>query len=333
MSIGNIIFNKVVPNTLIFFGISRNSWNFKKISVLIHSLIMIPVKKIKGRHRTTSFVQKQYDQISGSYIQDNYYKDKKRFSVVNGNIMEISSIKNMKLIREEIRLILNAYNFNNILEVGVGELTTLEDIFSFKNCEIDCYGIDLSLNRLSHGISEFKKKYKKIPYVAKSNAKELPFPDNSFDLVITRHTLEQIPKDYKIAIDEILRVSKKYIILFEPSFELGGFIQKLKMINSDYVRGIPKYLSTKHNLNIHDAYLMKNSANPLNHTACTKIAIKKNINMNNDNKVIPFVCPITKEVLKLQDNFFYAVSSKIAYPIINNIPILDKEHSFKLTKI
>ncbi len=327
------IFNKLIPNLITLFGIHKDSWKFKKISVFIQSIIMFPFKRIKGTRRTATFVEKQYDEISGLYIQDNYYNMRKRFSVVDGKIKEISIVDNMKLIREEIRDIIDEYNFNNILEIGAGELTTLEDIYNYKNGEIDCYGIDLSLNRLSHGANEFKKKHAKIPIIAKANAIQLPFPDNSFDLVITRHTLEQMPKIFKHAIDEILRVAKKHIIFFEPSYELGSITQKLKMLNSDYVKGIPKYLFTKNNLLVTKTYLMKNSTNPLNHTSCTKIAIQDNLNTEFNYKIVPFVCPISREKLKPHNDFLYAESTKTAYPIINNIPILESSNSYKLSKI
>ena len=294
---------------------------------------MFPLKRIRGIRRTQHYVEKQYDDISGFYIQDNYYNNRERFSVVNGQVKKISTIDNMKFIREEIRQILSEYKFNNILEIGAGELTTLEDIFKFKNSEIDCYGIDLSLNRLAHGVDEFKKRHSKIPRIAKANATKLPFADNSFDLVITRHTLEQMPKIFKSSIDEIIRVCKKHIVFFEPSFELGSLTQKIKMLNSDYVRGIPKYLSTKTFLTVNEPYLMKNSANPLNHTACIKIQIKENRIINSNNKDIPFVCPYSKEKLQVHRDFLYAESSKVAYPIINGIPILEESKSFKLSKI
>ncbi len=333
MKIGHLIFNKLLPNLISLFGISKDTWKFKKINIFFQSILMFPLKRVRGIRRTPYFVEKQYDDISGFYIKDNYYNNKERFSVVDGQIKKISTVDNMKFIRNEIREILSEYKFNNILEVGAGELTTLEDIFAFKRGEINCYGIDLSLNRLAHGIHEFKKRHSKIPYVAKANAIKLPFGDNSFDLVITRHTLEQMPKIFKFSIDEILRVSKKHVIFFEPSFELGSVTQKLKMLNSDYVRGIPKYLTTKTFLTVNEAYLMKNSANPLNHTACTKIQIKNEVDINSDKKDIPFVCPNSKEILQVHKDFLYAQSSEVAYPIINGIPILDESNSFKLSKI
>ena len=333
MKIAHFIFNKLLPNIISLFGISKKSWKFKKINILFQSILMFPLKRVRGIRRTPYFVEKQYNEISGVYIKDNYYNNRERFSVVDGQVKKISTVDNMKFIRNEIREILSDYKFNNILEVGAGELTTLEDIFTFKKGKIDCYGIDLSLNRLAHGIHEFKKRHLKIPNVAKANAIKLPFGDASFDLVITRHTLEQMPKIFKHSIDEILRVSRKHVIFFEPSFELGSITQKLKMLNSDYVRGIPKYLSTKTFLTVDKPYLMKNSANPLNHTACTKIQIEKDVVINSNNKDIPFVCPNSKEILQVHKDFLYAESSEVAYPIINGIPILEESNSFKLSKL
>jgi len=332
MKIGRFILNKLLPEVISFFGLPKDSWEFEKVNVFIQSIIMFPVKRLKGIRRTPQTVEKQYDDISGLYIQDNYYSTKERFSVVNGEIKKISVIENMNFIRNEIREVLDDYKFNNILEIGAGELTTLEDIYRYKECKIECYGVDLSLNRLAHGVSEFKKRHSVIPHVAKANAINLPFENNSFDLVITRHTLEQMPKIFKQSIDEIIRVSKKHIIFFEPSFELGSITQKLKMLNSDYVKGIQKYLSSKKNLKIHKSYLMMNSANPLNHTACTRVKIINN-SKESSNKSIRFVCPISKDILKVHKDFLYSQSSKVAYPIINGIPILEASNSFRLSKI
>ena len=45
-----------------------------------------------------------------------------------------------------------------------------------------------------------------------ANAMDLPYKDKSFDVVYTRHTLEHVSDPFK-EIDEMFRVSKKYVII------------------------------------------------------------------------------------------------------------------------
>ena len=330
MSVSKFFKQIIIPLIVKVMGAKKGTWKSKKYTTLIISILSIPVKRLKGLRRTSKVVEMQYDEIAGAYIQDNYYSHKLRYSVVNGDIKEISSIDNMREIRLEIRDKLSECKFKTVLEVGVGELTTLEDIYQCFGPNIECFGVDLSLNRIRHGLEEFKKRHVKHPVVAKANATKLPFPDNSFDLVVTRHTLEQMPHIYQDALDEILRVSKNYVYLFEPSYELGSLTQKLKMLNNDYVRGIPAYLNKKSKITVHSPYLMKNSANPLNHTACYKIS--KNNASTSKNKKIPLVCPITKSELEMMNNYFYSEKAKRAFPIFDGIPVLDEEYSIIITR-
>ena len=64
-----------------------------------------------------------------------------------------------------------------------------------------------------------------MPTVAKANALKLPFPDDSFDVVITRHTLEQMPKVYQKALDEIFRVSKNHVIYLSLHLKWAHFLK------------------------------------------------------------------------------------------------------------
>ena len=319
------IFNSFINFLLNLLLIKKNSWRREKYFYLFSSLILIPFNAFRGKKRLVHEVERQYDLISGSYISENYYKAKDRFCIANGKVEYLSSIENMKLIRKECNEVLKRFSFSSILEVGAGELTTLESIYSENDHITEMYGIDLSLNRLFYGLQEFKKRHELIPKVSKSNATELPFQDSSFDLVYSRHALEQMQDIFKTALSEMIRVSRKYIVLFEPSFEKGNLTQKLKMIRNNYFIGLDKFLKTRKDISILDSFLMKNSANPLNRTAC--YILKKKDSNQILRKFRGFVCPATNDFLQKKNGYYYSKKSNLAYPIIGGVPILDLKHS------
>lgn len=93
---------------------------------------------------------------------------------------------------------------NSILEIGCN---TGNDLRLFpENFEV--YGIDLNENAL-------EKARKKLPsFKFKNNSiTELPFDDSSIDFVFTHFVLNYVPEQYvSQALDEMFRVSKKYIV-------------------------------------------------------------------------------------------------------------------------
>ena len=74
-------------------------------------------------------------------------------------------------------------------------------------------GIDISSYALSKAPSDIK------PFLTLGNAKNLPFPDNSFDLVISINTVHNLElEECKRAIAEIERVKKKRAFLVLDSY-------------------------------------------------------------------------------------------------------------------
>ena len=329
----NRLLKKVVAFLVLVSGNSRNAWRQKKASAFFEAILYIPYRRVKFLRRTKRQVEEQYDSIAGMYIRDNYQVGKERFCIVNGEVQWETSLENMRLIRTEINDVLEKVPFSNVLEVGAGELTSLSAVCEKFGKDVQYFGVDLSLNRLQKGAKEFSARRGIEAKICKSDAVRLPFEDDTFDLVYTRHTLEQIPQLYRQVLSELIRVSKRRIVLFEPSYELGSITQKLRMLHKDYVRGIPKFLTqvdTK--ISVHAPYLMKNSANPLNHTACFDIRLSsENANLQSS-KEIQFVCPKSKKNLQARDTYLYCSDEGRAFPIVEGIPILEMEHSLMLTE-
>lgn len=92
---------------------------------------------------------------------------------------------------------------SKILDVGCAKGFMLYD-FKRLYPEIQGYGIDISEYAITHAKDEIRE------FVQVSDARALPFKDNSFDLVISITTLHNLNKeDLKTALQEIMRVSKK----------------------------------------------------------------------------------------------------------------------------
>ena len=79
--------------------------------------------------------------------------------------------------------------------------------------DIEVRGVDIS----SYAIENSKEEIKK--YLKVADAKELPFEDNSFDVVISVNTIHNLDIDEcAIALKEISRVSKKHAFVTVDAF-------------------------------------------------------------------------------------------------------------------
>lgn len=89
-----------------------------------------------------------------------------------------------------------------VLDVGCGKGFMMHD-FKVLMPDCDIVGIDLSEYAREHALEDMK------PHIRVGNARSLPFPDRSFDLVISINTVHNLPlEECKQALREIQRVSK-----------------------------------------------------------------------------------------------------------------------------
>lgn len=111
--------------------------------------------------------------------------------------------KTVKRLRDHYNLPDNAA----ILDVGCAKGFMMYD-FKKLMPNITIAGVDISQYACDHAMEEMK------PFIKVANAKNLPYPDRSFDLVISISTIDHLPLEgCKQALQEIQRVSRKHAFI------------------------------------------------------------------------------------------------------------------------
>ena len=92
---------------------------------------------------------------------------------------------------------------SSVLDVGCAKGFMLHDLIQVMP-GIKVAGVDISQYAIENAMEDVKS------YVAIGDARNLPFPDNSFDLVVSITTVHNLhPEECKQALREIQRVSRK----------------------------------------------------------------------------------------------------------------------------
>lgn len=255
-----------------------------------------------------------YDFQAGSYIE---------FVKKNPDYMDGYS----KLIANEFEKLNTVVN--SVLEVGVGEATTLTNVLGKMKIPVNkALGFDISWSRIHYGNRYLNEKKIMNVDLFTGDLFNIPLGDNSIDIVYTSHSLEPNGGKEKEALQELYRVTNKYMILLEPAYELGNEEAKKRMDSHGYVKnlvGIAKELG----YNVIENRLFELCANKLNPTQI--IIIKKNSNNLPQNE--GFYCPITKTKLNRENGFCYTSEGLLAYPIIKNIPCLLPQNAIVATHL
>ena len=229
-------------------------------------------------------------------------------------------------------IINNLNPFKSILEVGVGECTTIQQISKRIPKKIDKYGFDFSVSRVLYGSKHLEKNNIKVNLFV-GDMFNAPLLDNSVDIVYTNHTLEPNGGNEKIILKELYRITNRYLVLFEPIYELSTNETKKYMDNHGYIKNLYKYLEEL-NYNIIDyKILFKNNKLSLNSTGVIIVEKNKAVEDTPQNiKETPFACPVSKKRLNFIVGEYYSSDIFSVYPSICDIPILLEENAINVAR-
>lgn len=208
-------------------------------------------------------------------------------------------------------------DFDSIMEVGVGEATTLFGILNLiKKQDLISFGFDISWSRLYFANKILKENgHQSNLFVA--DLFNIPLPDKSIDVVYTAHSLEPNGGKELEAIIELVRITSKRLILIEPSYEFADEECKLRMKKHGYVRDLIG-VCNKLGLRIEKYELLAVQKSLSNPAAVIVINVE-----NSQLRNIPnYICPISNTNIEKFENGLYSKDSGHYYPIVKEIPIL-----------
>lgn len=213
------------------------------------------------------------------------------------------------------------------LDVGTGEMTTLAGVanraFTWASATYSC---DISFSRIKTG-REFVARTMTSTQTGKlhsfvGNLFRLPFQDASIDLVWTSHALEPNGGKEEAALRELFRVAGRYAVLFEPSYENNSDEGRARMDKLGYICGLPAAIACA-GAELVEVIEVKNTGNPLNPT----YAYVCRTGTETRSRAMPWACPETHMPMERRADCFFSPASRLAYPIIDGIPLLRAENA------
>jgi uncharacterized protein YbaR (Trm112 family) len=271
--------------------------------------IMTHLKRSLGtRYNTDELVEISYDMQAGSYV---------RF--VEANPARAVAYQN------EVATVLGGVieTGDSVIDVGTGEMTTLAPVAALCYADVSMgYAVDISLSRLAVGRKYLRGTLhesvsRRIQPVVATMFK-LPLADGGVDVVWTSHALEPNGGRELEAIAELARVARKYLVLFEPSYERNSPEGRQRMEQLGYVRNLEGVLAEVPGLELVDVIKMVRTENELNPTYAH--VIRKTSGERAADSLLR--CPVTHGALVQRAGYLYSAKALLAYPVIEGIPVL-----------
>lgn len=213
---------------------------------------------------------------------------------------------------------------SSILDAGCGELTSSLDLIQLLTSH-RYFALDGSFSRLlvarSFLNSLVQSKVQNVEFITGSLL-NLPFSSNSIDLVFTSHALEPNRTNSSLLISELVRVSRRYICLFEPCYETATQSMKAHMDLHNYARNIHRDC-LRHGLTLISSEPILESIDPATNLTTFSIYTKETTTPVVDSDL--FVSPnsVRSNLSVLSDGALYSRSESLIYPCVQNIMLID----------
>ena len=222
---------------------------------------------------------------------------------------------------------------DSILEVGVGEATTLAGVLAESGTKPSmAFGFDVSWSRVCVGRQWLHENGQRADLFV-ADLLSIPMGDGSVDVVYSSHSLEPNRGKEEEAIRECLRVARKAVVLVEPIYELAPREAQARIRNHGYVEGL-RETAERLGAKVSDYRLLDYTPNPLNPSGVIHLTKDGASNGPKDQFTASvWRCPVTGVALEAGTEFFYARQVGLAYPVLRAVPMLRAEHVIVASKL
>ena len=261
----------------------------------------------------SEIIEIAYDIQSGSYTRDALDNPErlKRYA------FEIYEISKNHLGEQDV-----------ILDCGAGELTTLSALSEHLPEQCHLLACDISLSRLQVGRRFAERVMRKDLFDGLSlfvaDMARLPLQDSSVDVVLTVHALEPNHGREHELLRELLRIARRQLLLFEPSWENADELMRARMEQHGYVRDLPQHIDAAGGRLV-SVEPLPNPLNTLNPTYCYVVEpVNKETQLSCADQA--FQCPRSGDPLQRKTSYWWSQQGGWAYPEINGIACLREKH-------
>ncbi len=218
---------------------------------------------------------------------------------------------------------------SSILEVGVGEATTLAGVVEQLGVTLRwAGGFDVSWSRIDAARGWLAERHVAAETFV-GDLFAIPLADGAVDVVYSSHSLEPNGGRELEAVGECLRVARRAVVLVEPLYELAGPDAQARMRSHGYVRGL-RDAAESLGARVVDYRLLPYTGNPLNPSGV--LVLEKDAQSPATDQ-LAWRCPLTHAPLTPEGDLFLAADVGIAYPVMRGIPLLRPEHGVVASRL
>ncbi len=228
-----------------------------------------------------------------------------------------------------IAAILDSLAPSSLLEAGVGEATTLAPVArKLARPLANVHGFDISWSRLAHAMRFSREEGASLSFFT-GDLMTIPVRESAFDVVLTVHAIEPNRGREVEILRELYRVAGRYVVMLEPSNELGSEATRARMEIHQYCLDLRR-ICEELGYEVVEHRLFEHPANPENETA---VLIVKKSDDRPPGFDTPYGCPrCGGEPLQPLFGNLYCGECLSLYPVLCDMPQLLSDNAILASK-